>query len=266
MIRDGLERMNLAIGPDAPGGDQGVLADVRSGVDHTHAGLEEPVEEIRLDRLVCSDEVNLALNVLVKVTEHLTAVEKPTGDRPGGKVFTPPFHGRTERARRETGACPGAEHQPGKRSKGDGPDLVHGVLLRTPSFVMGGTAMILSREFLRENRLGQEDCKVFRVGESSPRFEPAQISRISRTPRRAAHDYLSGGRACFPARPPLRCGKSLVLREDRAPAEPRRCDSAGALSPRGMLARKPPATRPVLGKKPTGAAEKVRAENGFPSK
>jgi hypothetical protein len=42
----------------------------------------------------------------------------------------------------------------------------------------------------------------------------------------------------------------------------RRNHSAGALSPRGILARKWPGARPVFGKAPDGAAEKVRTEKG----
>jgi hypothetical protein len=47
---------------------------------------------------------------------------------------------------------------------------------------------------------------------------------------------------------------------------PRRDHSAGALSPRGILARKWPGTRPVFGKAPDGAPEKVRTEKGLASK
>jgi hypothetical protein len=61
----------------------------------------------------------------------------------------------------------------------------------------------------------------------------------------------------------LRCGTFLVLRENEAPAEMTRSDSAGASSPRRMLAKKWTATRPVFGKKPHRGPGEGTHRNGL---
>jgi hypothetical protein len=70
---------------------------------------------------------------------------------------------------------------------------------------------------------------------------------ISRTDSAGRTIVRNGGKTCFPARPspPLR-----NVSCSPGGRGTRRDDSAGALSPRGILARKWPATRPVFWKSP----------------
>jgi hypothetical protein len=90
---------------------------------------------------------------------------------------------------------------------------------------------------------------------------PAQNSRISRTPS-GRHTIIRNGERRAD-RAPLPSVPESVLFSGRTGHPPRRGHSAGALSPRGILPRKWPGTRPVFGKAPEGAPEKVRTERGL---
>jgi hypothetical protein len=81
----------------------------------------------------------------------------------------------------------------------------------------------------------------------SPRPGSAQNSTISRTTCGRSTIIRNGRRPCCPARPspPLR-----YVSCSPGGRGTRRNHSAGALSPRGMMPRKPPATRPVFWKNP----------------
>ena len=75
VVWHGLKRMDLTRRPDTVRGDERVLPDIRARVDHAHFRSEQPGKDIRLDPLVCPKEIDVALNVLGKVTDHLATVK-----------------------------------------------------------------------------------------------------------------------------------------------------------------------------------------------